>query len=118
MNFSTKTDDEILSIANPIWDSLSLGSNEVNYEKYSKHLSRRMLQAVPEEELKRQMEESHPRDGLLLPTRDFIGCIRHETGVSVFWKGRLSKVNGECLLELRLDEEDGEIKVFSAWYDS
>lgn len=115
MNFSTKTDEEILSIADPIWDNLSQGSNEVNYERFSKHLSKEMLQAVPEIELKRQLEETHPKDGLLLPDRDFIGCIRHETGVSVLWKGRMSKLNGECLMALRLDEEDGEVKVFAAW---
>lgn len=116
MNFSTKTDQEILSIADPIWDNLSQGSNEVNYESFSKHFSNKMLEAIPEAELKRQSAETHPKKGLLLPHRDFVGCIRHETGVSVLWKGRLSKVDGECLFALSLDEEDGEIKVFAAWY--
>lgn len=115
MNFSTKTDQEILAIAVPIWENLSQGSNEVNYEKFSRHLSREMLQAVPEAELKRQMEETHPTRGFVLPERDFVGCIRHETGVSVLWRGRMSKVNGECLMALLLDEEDGEIKVSAAW---
>jgi len=116
MNFSTKTDQEILAIAEPIWESISQGSNEVNYEKFSKHFSKKMLQAVPETELRRQIEEIHPEAGFLLPDRDFISCIHHETGVSVLWKGRMSKANGECLLVLLLDEEDSEIKVFSAWF--
>ena len=42
MNFSEHTDAEILAIANPFLDNVIDASNEINYEKFSKDLSKNM----------------------------------------------------------------------------
>lgn len=115
MDFTCKSDDEIVSIANPIWESLTQGSNEIDYEEFSKHFSRDSFKAMPEGELKRQADEMHHKVGLVSPERKYIGCIRRESGVTVLWKCSFTKSKGECLAQMTLDEEDGEIKVFAAF---
>jgi hypothetical protein len=115
MDLMSKSDEEIVSIADPIWENLTQGSNEINYEKFSKHFSRESLKAMPEEELKRQAEIRHQEVGWVSPEREFIGCIRRESGITILWKGRFAKGKGECLAQMTLGEEDGEIKVFGAF---
>jgi len=115
MNFSGKSDEEIASIANPIWECLVQGSNENDYGKFSRHFSRESFKAMPEEELKRQTEATHHVMGLVSPDREFIGCIRRESGVTVLWKCRFTNGKGERLGQLTLDEEDGEFKAFAAF---
>ena len=115
MNITSKTDEEIVSIADPIWENLTQGSNEINYKKFSRHFSRAMLTSVPEEELKRQFEINHREVGLISSERKFIGCIRREAAITVLWKGHFTIGKGERLAQITLGEEDGEIKVLGAF---
>ena len=117
MNFSQKTDKEILSIANPIMDNVIEGSNESNYEKFSKDFSNIMNDAVPEEEFRRQLIEFHPKFGDIKKNREFIHCIRRNSGVTVLWTGYYEISKGEHLSLLTLDEEDGRIKIFGVTVD-
>ena len=114
MNFTDTSDQEILEIAEPIIFNIIEGSNDLNYEKFSRDFSEEMSNAVPEEELLRQMKEAHPVTGLVEQRRVFIHCIRRNTGVTVLWVGYNEKIEGEVLVNLTLDEKDGAIKVFGA----
>ncbi len=56
MQFFEKPEEEILEVANSIWDNLVEGSNEMDYEKISRHFSKKMLARVDEVNLKNQWE--------------------------------------------------------------
>jgi len=114
MKFTDMSDQEILEIAEPIMFNLIEGSNELNYEKFSRDFSDQMSNAVTEEELSRQMKETRPVTGLVEQRRIFIRCIRRDTGVTVLWVGFYEKKEGEVLAQLSLNGEDGNIQVFGA----
>lgn len=115
MDFTTKSHEEILAIADPILSNIIQGSNENNYQLLAKDFSRVMLQTVPEDEFKRQVAENEPETGKIKSEREFLSCIYRDSGVTVLWKGYFEKKDGEVLAQLTLDDEDGNIKVFGAF---
>jgi len=54
MNLLEKTNDEILEIANPMWDDLVESSNKRNYLGFIKHFSKEMLMGANEIEIGKQ----------------------------------------------------------------
>ena len=51
MNLLKKTDDEIVKIANPIWENLIKSSNNKDYGSFTKDFSSQMLYGANEVEL-------------------------------------------------------------------
>nr|WP_320193118.1 hypothetical protein [uncultured Desulfobacter sp.] len=115
MDFSDKSNKEILTIAEPIMTNIIEGSNENDYEKFSKEFSSIMLKAVPKEEFERQLAESREEIGNIKNERKFLSCIYRDSGVTVLWKGYYEMKKGEVLVQLTLNEEDGKVKVFGAF---
>jgi len=91
------------------------GSNENDYEKFSKEFSSTMRKAVPKDEFARQLAESREKTGNIKNERKFLSCIFRDSGVTVLWKGYYERKKGEVLAQLTLDEEDGKVKVFGAF---
>ena len=54
MNLLEKTDEEILEIANPLWDDLVKHSNNKDYGGFTKHFSAQMLFGANEVEIGKQ----------------------------------------------------------------
>ena len=54
MNLLEKTDEEIIEIANPIWDNLVDSSNRKDYSSFTKDFSAQMLYGANEVELGKQ----------------------------------------------------------------
>ena len=54
MNLIDKSDDEIIQIANPIWENLVRSSNNKNYGSFTKDFSSQMLYGANEVELGKQ----------------------------------------------------------------
>ena len=54
MNLLKKTDEEILEIANPLWDELIKHSNNKDYAGFTKHFSAQMLYGANEIEINKQ----------------------------------------------------------------
>ncbi|WP_157237782.1 hypothetical protein [Desulfobacter curvatus] len=115
MDFSSKANKDILNIAEPIMTNIIEGSNENDYEKFSKEFSSIMLKAIPKEEFERQMAESSEKSEDIKNEREFLSCIFRDSGVTVLWKASYENKKGEVLAQLTLDEEDGKIKVFGAF---
>ena len=114
MNFSKHTDAEILSIANPFLDNIIDASNEINYEKFSKDLSKNMKNTFSEADFIQQQTAFKTKFGEMIKEREFIRCLRHNQSVSVLWVTRFEKIGGEVLAALQIDEEDGEMKILVA----
>jgi hypothetical protein len=113
MQFFEKAEEDILEIANPIWDNLVEGSNEMDYEKMSKHFSKSMLEKADKDNLEKQWETIEVLTGLST-RREYLGCLRRGRFVTILWKQLSFKVQGDHLAKLILGTENDEVKIFGA----
>ena len=113
MKLLEKTDEEILEIANPIWDDLVKYSNNKDYSGFTKHFSAQMLYGANEVELGKQWANNKLLTNLS-KQNEFLGCLKRNNFVTVLFKQKSVTVPGEFLGRLVLGIEDDTIKVFGA----
>ena len=113
MNLLNKTDEEIIEIANPIWDNLVRASNQKNYGEFTRDFSSQMLFGANEVELGKQWASSKLLTNLS-QQKEFLGCLRRNNFVTVLFRQKSNSVPGDFLGRLVLGVEDDEIKVFGA----
>ena len=113
MNLLKKTDEEIIEIANPIWENLVRTSNQKDYGGFTRDFSSQMLFGANEVELGKQWANNK----LLTSLSDkkvVLGCLRRNLYVTVLYKQTSNTILGEFLGRLVLGVEDEEVKVFGA----
>jgi len=113
MKLLEKTNEEILEIANPIWDNLVKSSNVKDYSGFTKDFSAQMLYGANEVEIGKQWANNKLLTNLS-KQREFFGCLRRNNYVTVLYKQTSDKVPGEFLGRLVLGVEDDKVKVFGA----
>ena len=113
MSLIDKSDDEIIKIADAIWDNLVKSSNIKDYGGFTKDFSSQMLYGANEVELGKQWA-SNKLISSLSERCEAIGCLRRNLHITVLYKQTSNKLSGEYLGRLVLGEEDGEVKVFGA----
>jgi len=113
MKLVDKTDNEILEIANPLWDDLVKHSNNKNYQGFTKDFSARMLMGANEIEIGKQWANNEVITNLS-NERQFLGCIRRDDFITVLYKQTSTKIQGEFLGRLVLGVEDNQVKIFGA----
>ena len=113
MNLLEKTNDEILKLANPIWDGLIESSNKKDYGSFTKNFSKKMLFGANEVEIGKQWAGNKLLTSLS-KKRECFGCLRRNEYVTILYKQTSNEVQGEFLGRLVLGIEDDEIKVFGA----
>ena len=113
MNLLEKTDEEILKIANPIWDNLVQCSNNKDYSGFTKHFSAQMLYGANEVEIGKQWANNKLLTSLS-NQKYFLGCLRRNSFVSVIFKQKSDTISGDFLGRLVLGVENDKIKVFGA----
>ena len=113
MNLLEKSDEEIIEIANPIWDNLVKTSNIKDYGGFTKDFSSQMLFGANEVELGKQWANNKLLTSLS-DKKEAFGCLRRNLHVTVLYKQTSNTIPGEFLGRLVLGVEDGEVKVFGA----
>ena len=113
MNLLEKTDEEIVKIANPIWENLIRSSNNKDYGSFTKDFSSQMLYGANEVELGKQWANNKLLTSLS-EKQEFLGTIRRSQFITVLYKQTSQTMPGEFLGRLVLGEEDGLVKVFGA----
>ena len=113
MNLLEKSDEEIIEIANPIWDNLVRSSNVKDYGGFTKDFSSQMLFGANEVELGKQWANNKLLTDLS-DKKEVFGCLRRDLYVTVLFKQTSNTVPGEFLGRLVLGVEDDEVKVFGA----
>ena len=113
MNLLEKSDQEIIEIANPIWDNLVRSSNIKDYGGFTKDFSSQMLFGANEVELGKQWANNKLLTDLS-DKKEVFGCLRRDLYVTVLFKQKSNTVPGEFLGRLVLGVEDDEVKVFGA----
>ena len=113
MNFQDKTDEEIINIANPLWNNLVKCSNNKDYSGFTKDFSAQMLYGANEIEIGKQWSNNE----LLINLSDdsiCLGCLRRNEFITVLYKQKSSKLSGDFLGRLVLGLEDNDVKIFGA----
>ena len=113
MKLLEKTNEEILKIANPIWDNLIKCSNNKDYSGFTKDFSAQMLYGANEVELGKQWANNKLLTSLS-KQRKFLDCLRRNNFVTVLFKQASDTVPGDFLGRLVLGIEDDKVKVFGA----
>ena len=113
MSLIDKSDEEIISLANPLWDNLINSSNKKDYSGFTKDFSAQMLYGANEVELGKQWSNNE----LLINLSNekiCLGCLRRNDFVTVLYKQKSTKIEGEFLGRLVLGMQGNEIKIFGA----
>ena len=113
MNLLEKSDQEIINIANPIWENLVKSSNIKDYGGFTRDFSSQMLFGANEVELGKQWSNNKLLTSLS-DKYEIFGCLRLDLYVTVLYKQTSTTVPGEFLGRLVLGVEDDEVKVFGA----
>ena len=113
MNIIDKSDEEILALANPMWANLITQSNQGNYGDFIKGFSPSLTMALDEVEVGRQFATSE-LTRTLSEDFDYLGIIRRGQHVTVLYRQRSTKREGEWLGRLVLGYEDDEVMIFGA----
>ena len=113
MDLLKKTDEEIIEIANPIWDNLVKSSNIKDYGGFTRDFSSQMLFGANEVELGKQWANNKLLTSLS-NKREVLGCLRRNLHITVIYKQTSNTIPGDFLGRLVLGVEDDEVKVFGA----
>ena len=113
MDLINKSDDEIIKIANPIWENLVRSSNNKDYGSFTKDFSSQMLYGANEVELGKQWANNKLLTSLS-EKQEFLGCITRDKFITVLYKQKSNTVSGEFLGRLVLGLEGDMVKVFGA----
>ena len=114
MNIIDKSDDEILEIAHPMWEDLVKYSNEGEYGKFVRKFAPELLLGLNEIEVGKQFAKSTLARNLD-PKYDYLGLIRRGQHVTVLYRLRSTKKEGEWLGRLVLGyDQDEQPKIFGA----
>ena len=112
-NIIDHSDEEILQIAQPMWADLVKYSNKGQYGKFIRKFSYDLLLGLNEVELGKQFARSELTRNLS-EDYDYLGLIRRGQHVTVLYRVRSTKKEGEWLGRMVLGYERGEIRIFAA----
>ena len=107
------SDDEIQEVAHPMWADLIKYSNKGQYGKFARKFSYNLLFGLNEVEMGKQFAKSELARNLD-PNFDYLGIIRRGEHVTVLYRVRSTKREGEWLGRLVLGFENGEVRIFGA----
>jgi hypothetical protein len=113
VNIVEKTDEEIRALADPLWRELLKNSNEGKYGEFVKNFSSALARAMNQVEVGHQFANSELARSLS-EDADYLGIIRRGEHVTVLYRQRSTKKQGEWLGRLVLGYEDGKVRIFGA----
>ena len=113
VNIIEKTDEEILALARPLWRDLIKHSNEGKYGEFVRNFSNSLALAMNQVVAGHQFANSELARSLSADV-DSLGIIRRGEHVTVLYRQRSTKKQGEWLGRLVLGYEDGQVRIFGA----
>jgi hypothetical protein len=113
VNIIEYTDEAIRAIADPLWRDLIRHSNEGKYGEFVKNFSSSLALAMNQVVAGHQFANSELARSLSDDV-DSLGIIRRGEHVTVLYRQRSTKKQGEWLGRLVLGHESGEVKIFGA----
>jgi hypothetical protein len=113
VNIVERSDEEIRTLADPLWRDLLKHSNEGKYGEFVGKFARSLALAMNQVVVNHQFANSELARSL---SEDFdcLGIIRRGEHVTVLYRQRSTKKPGEWLGRLVLGYEDGKVRIFGA----
>jgi hypothetical protein len=112
-NIIDMADEALLAVAHPMWEDLINYSNKGQYGKFVRKFSYNLLFGLNEVEIGKQFAKSELTRNLS-KEYDYLGTIRRGEHVTILYRVRSTKKEGEWLGRMVLGYEDGEIRIFGA----
>lgn len=113
MNIIERTDEEIRTLADPLWRDLLKYSNEGKYGEFVRTFAKSLALAMDQVTVNHQFANSELARSLA-DDADYLGIIRRGEHVTVLYRQRSTRRPGEWLGRLVLGYEDGEVRIFAA----
>jgi hypothetical protein len=113
VNIVEKSDNEIQAVADPLWRDLLKFSNEGKYGEFVKNFSSALALAMNQVVVNHQFANSELARNLS-ENFDHLGIIRRGEHVTVLYRQRSTRKEGEWLGRLVLGYEDGQVRIFGA----
>jgi hypothetical protein len=113
VNIIEKADEEILATANLLWRDLVKHSNEGKYGEFTRSFSSSLARAMNQVVAGHQFANSELARNLSEEI-DPLGIIRRGEHVTVLYRQRSAKKQGEWVGRLVLGYEDGQVRIFGA----
>lgn len=113
MNIIERTDEEIRTLADPLWRDLLKYSNEGKYGEFVRRFAKSLALAMDQITVNHQFANSELARSLA-DDADYLGIIRRGEHVTVLYRQRSTRRPGEWLGRLVLGYEDGEVRIFAA----
>ncbi len=110
MNLAQKSDEEILSVANPIMDNLMDASTAIDYERHVRDFTDRAKSVLSKDRLQEICKKYQNEKGFF-GRREFVAIFRRPGSVVIVWKQSFTKQPGEFVAELLLVEKNGRYLV-------
>jgi len=110
MDLAQKSDEEILSVANPIMDNLMDASTAIDYERHVRDFTDRAKSVLSKERLQEICQKYQSEKGFF-GKREFVAIFRRPDSVVLVWKQWFTKQPGEFVAELLLVEKNGRYLV-------
>ena len=113
VNIVEKSDEEIKAIADPLWRDLVKNSNAGKYGEFARNFSNSLALAMNQMVAGHQFANSELARNLA-EDADYLGIIRRGEHVTVLYRQRSTKKEGEWLGRLVLGYENGNVRIFGA----
>jgi hypothetical protein len=113
VNIIDKSDEEIRAAAEPLWRDLLRFSNEGKYGDFVKNFAHSLALAMNQVTVSHQFANSELARNLS-EDFDYLGIIRRGEHVTVLYRQRSTKKEGEWLGRLVLGHENGQVRIFGA----
>jgi hypothetical protein len=94
--FSRLHKEQLRAVAEPIWKNIIAAARERDYARFSRGFSNELLAKLSEEHF-RQSCEDFPVLTTIEPDFEFIDSIHRESGITLLWRLRSSRYEGEFL---------------------
>jgi hypothetical protein len=109
MDILTKSDSEILKVAEPIWNDIVKGANDKNWDLFSKYMPESDKTDEAKQDVEKQWEQV-PLLTSLTAKKELVGILRRKDSILVLWRQWSTKEDGEFLGMLSLQSEGTEVK--------
>jgi hypothetical protein len=113
VNIVEKTDEEIRAVAEPLWRDLLKCSNEGKYGEFVRNFATSLALAMNQVVVNHQFANSELARNLS-ENFDHLGIIRRGEHVTVLYRQRSTRKEGEWLGRLVLGYENGQVRIFGA----
>ncbi|WP_455208902.1 hypothetical protein [Kaarinaea lacus] len=111
-NIADQSDEQIVTLAEPLLQNLLDGANDLNYDKFSRDFSHGMKTVMPHDMfMEKTVGIQHVRGKCI--SRKALGVLRKNRTALVIWSAQYDKTDDDMLIQLKVVIEDNKLVISS-----